>query len=161
MMIEPSKLTLNDVQTLIEAEKNPEFPLEYRDVYNQIVNSFIHLAGKYKCTVIDRSRDVVYKLMILCTPIKTKFSISLMFSESHYHLIRFDFGEDLRHINNYHSDNEKEILGSHVHLNAPPGKHNAKNVIPISSIDEFKNIKIIKDAFLEFIKYTNIKDEKR
>lgn len=73
------------------------------------------------------------------------------------HLIRLDFGTNLRHINNFGTANEEIVRSSHAHINSPAGKYTPKNVVPISEIDEFKNIKEIKAGLDEFISYTNIK----
>lgn len=72
-----------------------------------------------------------------------------------------DFGDDLRYVNNYGTKSELVILGSHAHLNSLAGKYVSNNVIPIGSIDEFKNVKKIKDALDEFISYTHITDNGR
>lgn len=152
-----NNLNISEVYTLIEAEKNPVKVLEYQDVYNQIENTLVTMPNSYRCEIVDKSRNIFYKLLVHTTPIKTTFSISLMFVENHYHLIRFDFGEKLHHINYIGTDHEEDVWGSHVHYNASPSKYDPKNVIPIGEISEFKNIKVIKDAFSKFIDYTNIK----
>ena len=153
-----NNLTITQVQQLIEEEKNPQNVLEYRDVYDQIVSSLVYSAHTYRCQVIDRIRNIEYDFLVHTTPLETQFSLSLMFTENHYHLIRFDFGENLRHTNYVGTDHEEVIVGSHVHYNASPNKYDPKNVIHIGEIEEFKNIELIKDAFLEYIKYTNIKE---
>lgn len=83
----------------------------YDEIYNQIVESFVYISHTYRCIVVDNSRGIKYNLMIHTTPLETKFSISLMFKESHYHLLRFDFGDQLRHTN---PDNTV-IKGSHLY----------------------------------------------
>ena len=57
---------------------------------------------------------------------------------------------------------ETTVTGIIPSTDGSPGEKKAeydpKNVISIGEIEEFKNIKLIKDAFLEYIKYTNIKE---
>ncbi len=154
-----NNLTIKQVNALIKSEKNPPNVLKYNDVYKQIVEGVVYTGHTYKCEVRDVLRKISYNLLVHTTPIETHFSISLMFTENHFHLIRFDFGDNLRHTNYAGTDHEKIVVGSHVHYNASPQKYAPKNVVPIEEIDEFKNIKIIKDAFVEFLKYTNIKEK--
>lgn len=156
-----NNLNISEVYTLIEAEKHPKSLLKFQDVYNQIKNTLVILTNSYRCEIVDETRNIFYKLLVHTTPVETTFSISLMFLENHYHLIRFDFGKSLRHVNYIGTDHEEVVVGSHVHYNASPSKYDAKNVLPISDISEFKNIKVIKDAFLKFIDYTNIKTKNK
>lgn len=162
-MIEITNLDINDlndcdVRMLIEAEKNPDNILEYREIINQIQESLIIVsAHTYRCVVKDKMRKIIYNFQVHTTPISTNFSVGLMFLENKVHLIRLDFGTNLRHINNFGTANEEIVRGSHAHINSPAGKYTPKNVIPISEIDEFKNIKEIKAGLDEFISYTNIK----
>lgn len=149
-------LTQNDVLTLIDAEKHPQHILEYQDIVNQIQQSLVLVSNTYRCTVEDKTRHIIYDFNIHSTPISTHFSIGLMFNENKYHLIRLDFGDNLRHTNNVGTSNETVIVGSHAHFNAPSGKYSPKNVIPIGDFNEFKNLKKIKDVLSKFIDYTNI-----
>ncbi len=105
----------------------------------------------------DHVRKILYDFNIHSTPVSTNFTIGLMFDENKRHLIRLDFGENLRHTNDINTKNETVIYGSHAHFNAPSGKYVPKNVVPISNISEFKNINKIREALLTFIDYTNIK----
>ena len=146
-----------DVSDLIEFEKNPNNLLEYEEVYNQIATTLIYDNGKYRCEVIDNLNNIEYVLNVNMTPIPSIFSISLRFVENNYHLLRLDFGDNLRHTNNYGKEDQYEVRGSHAHIYAPPGKYDKKNVIPIGNISEFKNLKLIRDVFLEYIDYVNIK----
>lgn len=154
--IDINHLTQDDVKALINAEKHPKNVLKYKNIINQIEQSLVLVSNTYKCTVEDKSRHIIYNFNVHSTPIATIFSIGLMFDENKYHLIRLDFGDNLRHTNNIGTDNETIIHGSHAHFNAPSGKYAPKNVIPIGKINEFKNINKIKDALTKFIKYTNI-----
>lgn len=43
-------------------------------------------------------------------------------------------------------------------MNIYTDKYKIKNVIPISSFEDFKNLKLIRDVFLEVINYTNIRN---
>ena len=115
-------------------------------------------AGIYTCKVCDFKNHYVYNMVNRQTQKFDKFSICLMF-ENNTHLIRFDFGSkyELRHKNNWHTDNEYIVRGSHVHILSSPNKRVKKNVIPIDDIEEFKNLKTMKEAFLEAINYLNIK----
>ena len=146
---------------LINAEKNPTNIMEYQDIINQIHQTLILTSHTYRCSVKDNKRGIVYRFQIHSTPITTRFSVGLMFIENRIHLIRLDFGDDLRYVNNYGTKSELVILGSHAHLNSLAGKYVSNNVIPIGSIDEFKNVKKIKDALDEFISYTHIIDNGR
>lgn len=153
-----NNLNENEVNLLIDAEKNPINALKYQDIIEQIQQTLVLSSSHtYRCSVKDNKRGIIYQFQVHSTPIITKFSVGLMFVENKVHLIRMDFGDDLRHTNNYVTENEVVILGSHVHINLPAGKYVSKNVIPIGSINEFKNIKKIKDGLDEFISYTNIK----
>lgn len=145
----------NDIKELLEYEKNPSNPLEYEDVYNQIVSTLIYSTGKYTCEVVDNLNNIVYIFSTLTTPVPNIFTISLRFTENNYHLLRLDFGDNLRHTNNIGKEDEYKVYGSHAHFNAPPGKYDKKNVVPIEDISEFKNLKLIRDVFLEYINYTN------
>ncbi|WP_367341832.1 hypothetical protein [Limosilactobacillus sp.] len=156
--VDINNLSEHEVNILINAEKNPSSILEYQEIINDIEESLVPLsAHTYRCEVKDRQRNIIYQFQVHSTPIATRFSIGLMFCDNHIHLIRLDFGEDLRHTNNYGTDEEKVICGSHAHFNSPANKYASKNVIPIGKIDEFKNIKFIRDVLMQFIKYTNIK----
>lgn len=150
-------LSDNEVIELIEYEKNPTDPLKYNDIYNQIVTTFLPQSKTFKCSVKDNSRNIVYKFNAHTTPISTNFSIGLIIDKNKYHLLRFDFGKDLRHINDFGTDHEKTIIGSHVHIYAPSGKYIPKNVIPISSYKDFKNLKSIVEVMDKFVSYVNIK----
>ncbi|MFC0290068.1 DUF6978 family protein [Bombilactobacillus bombi] len=152
-----SNLTLDDAYKLIAYEKNPHYLLEYNEVYNQIVNTITYDNETYKCQIDDHRNSVFYALNVHTTPVETIFSIGLRDIESNIHLIRFDFGNHLRHTNNQGKKNEKIIHGSHVHFMSVPDKYSVKNVIAVGSIEEFKNLKRIKETFLKFIDYTNIR----
>ncbi|UYD07854.1 DUF6978 family protein [Limosilactobacillus vaginalis] len=156
-----NNLNENEVRVLINAEKNLTNIMEYQDIINQIHQTLILTSHTYRCSVKDNKRGIVYRFQIHSTPITTRFSVGLMFIENRIHLIRLGFEDDLRHVNNYGTKSELVILGSHTHLNSPAGKYVSKNVIPIGSIDEFKNVKKVKDALDEFISYTHITDNGR
>ncbi|WP_235971898.1 DUF6978 family protein [Limosilactobacillus urinaemulieris] len=136
-----NNLNENEVRTLIEAEKNLTNELEYQEIVNQIQQTLILSSHTYRTSVEDEKRKIIYQFQVHSTPIATRFSVGLMFIDNRIHLIRLDFGDDLRHTNNYGTDNEIVVLGSHAHVYSPAGKYISKNVIPISSIEEFKNIK--------------------
>lgn len=157
--IDINHLTEHDVKTLIDAEKHPTNVLKYRDIIDQIEQTLILSSNSYKCSVEDKVRSIIYDFHIHTTPIATIFSIGLMFQDNRYHLVRLDFGDNLRHTNYINTNHSIVVYGSHAHFNAPSGKYSPKNVVPIGSINEFKNIRKIKDALLKFIDYTNIKNE--
>lgn len=152
-------LTEEEVMDLISYEKNPTDPLEYNEVYSQIIGTLTYSSKSYRCGVIDKSRKIMYSLNIHTTPVNTVFSIGLMIIENHKHLVRFDFGEGLKHTNNIGIDDEEVIHGSHVHFNSPAGKYESKNVVPIGNIENFSNIRTIIKAWERFIKYANILDK--
>lgn len=156
-MYDIDNLTLAEAENLINYEKNPKTPLDYTYVYNSIATSLVVKRGKYQAIIVDNNQNISYYLDVLATPVNTTFTISLRVQKNNLHLIRFDFGEMLRHKNNYGKNNEYYVHGSHVHINSLPNKESPKDVIPISNIDEFKNLKTIQDAFQEFVVYTNIK----
>lgn len=151
-----SNLSEEDVMDLIKYEKNPDKPLEYKKVYSWIVETLVFSNETKRCNVMDPERDIMYLLNVHTTPSPDFFSISLIFVETNRHLVRFDFGNTLRHTNNKGTNKEEIIVGSHVHFNAPPGKYDAKNVIPIGNIEEFVNLKTIHDAWNQFTRYANI-----
>ena len=91
--------------------------MEYQDIINQIHQTLILTSHTYRCSVKDNKRGIVYRFQIHSTPITTRFSVGLMFIENRIHLIRLDFGDDLRYVNNYCTKSELVILGSHAHLN--------------------------------------------
>lgn len=155
--IDINHLTEQDIKTLIDAEKHPTNVLRYREIINQIEQTLILSSNSYKCLVKDKVRNIIYDFHVHMTPIATIFSIGLMFRDNKYHLVRLDFGENLRHTNYANTEHSVVIYGSHAHFNAPSGKYSPKNVVPIGNISEFKNIKKIRDALIEFIDYTNIK----
>lgn len=154
-----NELTTEQIEILIKAEKNPENAMDYRDILDQVFQSIIFTGQSYRCIVVDGKRSVRYQFQIHTTPVETIFSVGLMFEENHYHLLRLDFGDNLRHTNNIGRDNEYVVKGSHAHINSPSSKYVAKNVTPISELTEFANIKLIKDAVDEYLKYANIKSE--
>ncbi|MDO4855395.1 MAG: hypothetical protein Q3978_02395 [Limosilactobacillus gorillae] len=149
------------IKQLISAEKYPDNEMEYNDIINQIEQSLIIYSNSYHCKATDTNRKIVYDFQMHTTPLETNFSIGLMFTEYDIHLVRFDFGNNLRHKNNVGSSQETVVLGSHVHFYAHANKYIPKNVVPIGSIKEFVNISKIKDALLNFIDYTNIKTSER
>ncbi|KRL84035.1 DUF6978 family protein [Ligilactobacillus apodemi] len=151
-------LTEQEIAKLIENEKNPENLMNYQDIYNQIVSTLIYESGAYRCNVKDLERNILYEFTVHTTPIQSRFSIGLRFLDVKKHLLRLDFGNTLRHKNNQNKDNEYVVYGSHAHIYSSDNKYEPKNVIPISDLDEFKNLKYIRDVFLEYIRYTNIKE---
>lgn len=136
--VDINNLSIDDVHALIQAEKMPTNILKYQDIMNQIHQTLILSSYTYKCRVKDVERQILYDFRVHTTPVSTIFSIGLMFDENKNHLVWFDFGENLRHVNDYGTENEKVIYGSHVHFNSPAGKYVPKNVIPVGGIDEFK-----------------------
>lgn len=151
------KLSELDAKKLIQNQKNPISLLEYNEVYNQVANTLIHTSNTYKCQIIDKNEKIEYCFSTHTSPLPTNFSIGLRIAKNNIHLIRFDFGENLRHTNNFGQKNECVIIGSHVHILSSPDKRAPKNVIKIDNINGFKNLKIINDVFQKFISYTNIK----
>lgn len=157
--IDINHLTEQDINMLINAEKHPTSILKYHDIIDQIEQTLVLSSNTYKCSIEDKVRNIIYDFHVHLTPVATIFSIGLMFRDNKYHLVRFDFGDNLRHTNYINTNHSVVIYGSHAHFNAPSGKYVPKNVVPIGAISEFKNIKKIKDALLTFIDYTNIKDK--
>ena len=156
--IDLENLSTKEVNDLIRYEKYPLDPLQYQEVYNQIISNMIFEAHNYSCEIKDKSRNIIYDFTVHTTPIESRFSIGLRFTSVCKFLIRFDFGDTLKHKNNFGLSNETVITGSHVHINSATNKYKNKNVIPISSFEDFKNLKLIKDVFLEVINYTNIRN---
>lgn len=153
------KLTQEDAQKLIIAEKNPDNIMDFNDVYNQITSSIVVLeAGIYRCTVCDYKSHIRYNMINRQTEKDDKFSICLILPNN-IHLIRFDFGSEyeIKHKNNWNTSSEYYVKGSHVHILANPGKYERKNVIPIDKFDTFKNFKTMKEAFKKSINYLNIR----
>ena len=154
-------LTEIEINQLIKNLKNPKKLLDFDAIYDDLVNSFNPMNQKYKAELLDEQENIEYVLNVLETPIKTNFTIALRFQENPHHLLRFDFGQDKRHINNFNSDQAYTIVGSHIHIYSLPDKNSPKNVIPINDISEFKNVSILAEAFIKFIEYTNINYERR
>jgi len=155
---ELDNLNEKEVMELIKYEKNPENLMEYQDIYNQIVSTLVYETGSYYCKIRDRDNNITYSLGIHTTPINSRFSVGLRFTEVNKQLLRLDFGDTLRHTNNQGKVNEYIVHGSHAHFNSPNDKYSKKNVIPIADLPEFKNLKLIHDVFIEYIRYTNIKE---
>lgn len=151
-----NNLSLADAKKIIHNQKEPKSILEYNEVYNQVANTLIYTSNTYKCQIIDKNEKIEYCFSTHTTPLPTNFSIGLRIEKNNIHLIRFDFGENLKHTNNYGEKDEYVVLGSHVHILAEPNKRTPKNVIKIDDITSFKNLKIINDVFRQFISYTNI-----
>lgn len=147
---------LNDTEVFYLIKNEKKKILEFKNVYNELVNTFINQSQKYHTVIIDAKEDVEYIINILETPIQTTFTITLRFKDDPHHLLRFDFGNELRHKNDYGKPTQYSVIGSHLHIYALPDKKSIKNVVPISNIKEFKNISIIADAYAEFVRYTNI-----
>lgn len=168
-MSKPLKTFINSIDyKLIQNEKNPKRPLTFKYVYNAIENSFSGTVQRQQCEIDDNNRGIRYRLLINETPVPTVFTILLMFDLNknnkwtklnHYHLMRFDFvgNKNSRHINNYGTKHESYVYGNHVHIMVPPDKNSPKKAIPIGDINEFKNLKAIKDAFYSFLKINNVK----
>lgn len=152
-----NNLSLTDANKLIQNQKEPKSILEYNGVYNQVANTLIHTSSTYKCQIIDKNEKIEYCFSTHTTPLPTNFSIGLRIEKNNIHLIRFDFGENLRHKNNFGQKNEYVITGPHVHILSSSNKRVPKNVIKVDNINSFKNLKIINDVFQQFISYTNIK----
>lgn len=153
-----NNLTKEEAMKLIRYEKNPENVMEYQEIYNQIISTLVYETGTYRCKIKDRDHDIMYGLSIHTTPIRTKFSVGLHFIDANKQLLRLDFGDTLRHKNNLDEIDEYTVIGSHAHFNSPNDKNSKKNVIPIGNLPEFKNLKLIHDVFIEYIRYTNIKE---
>lgn len=154
-----NKLTENEAKKLIKAEKFPDDIMNFNDVFNQIVNTILDVEpGIYSCRVHDFKNQIIYNMINRQSNKRDKFSICLMF-ENNLHLIRFDFGskDELKHKNDWKTAKEHYVKGSHVHILANSNKYVPKNVIPIDNINGFRNLKTMKDAFQEAIKYLNIK----
>ena len=152
-----NNLSQTDINELIQAEKNPKNVMEYQDIVNQVTQQLIHSSETFRCTVIDYRRNINYDFRIHTTPTESHFSVGLMFIDNGYHLLRLDFGSDLRHVNDRGTDHEYTVLGSHAHVNSPAGKYIHKNVIPISDFKEFATLKRISDVVTKYIDYTHIK----
>lgn len=152
-----ANLTSSDIDHLIAAEKNPDNLLEYQDIMNQIISTLVFSNKTLSCTVIDHKRSLTYRFSVHTTPLETNFSVGLMFEANHYHLLRLDFGDNLRHTNNQGTSDEYVVIGSHAHINSPSNKYTPKNVLPIGKLADFVNIKLIRDAINQYTKTTNIK----
>lgn len=155
-------LTIEDAKVLIAAEKNPSNLLEYNRIYRNIVETLVAEREEYVCTVNDNVRNIEYKFrtFMAADPSREHFSIGLRIPYNNLHLIRFDFGSTLKHTNNFKTDHEDLVSGSHVHILSLADKMACKNVIPIDDIAEYKNLKRISDVFLRFVEDSNIRVKK-
>ncbi|GFZ26141.1 DUF6978 family protein [Lactobacillus corticis] len=151
------ELTMEEINELIEAEKNPNSILDFKDILDQVNQNLVFSSHSYRCKVVDKKRKILYDLQVHETPLDTVFSVGLMFEENKRHLVRLDFGPNIRHTNNIGTEQETVIIGSHAHFNSDSGKYSPKNVVPIADLSEFKNLYRIREVVNKFIKYTNIK----
>lgn len=157
-----SENDLEEVQQMIEDEKNPENVLKYEEIEKQIISSLdLDCSRQYKakCNIIDHKREITYELLTHQAKISGRFSIGLRNTVEENFLLRIDYGNTLRHTNNKGKNNEYLVLGAHIHLIAPNDKHSIKNVIPIECVKEFKNIYTIAEVFAKFTDITNIVKE--
>lgn len=150
------KQTLSKVMKLIEAEKHPDNVIEFNDIFMRFVRTLTTDVTSGRCVITETLTDLRYILDYHLTPISTQYTIQLRNPKTNIILVRFDFGNTIRHTNNRNEPNEYKVVGSHIHIYADPDKHTLKNVIPISTIDNFPNIKIIVDAFIAFLQYTRV-----
>lgn len=149
------------VKLLIKNEKNPENEIAYDKIEAEVFETF-HLiedgrSKKMNCKVIDHKRNVDYLFNVLITDRPDTYSISLLSYEFQRILLRFDFGQNQIHTNNYGTKNVYKVIGPHVHVFDLPQKYAEKNVIPISELEDFVNLRNIADVCHKFIKETNIK----
>lgn len=146
----------DEIKKYIESEKNPENELDYDKIEKIIFEELdLNLAWKRRCTILDEKRDIKYILNVHRTEIHNRFSIALINQNLGNVLLRFDFGDHI-HRNNCGTNREYKVFGSHIHVWAPSSKHANKNVIPITELEDFKNIYNIALAFDKFVQTTNI-----
>ncbi|MFP7481254.1 DUF6978 family protein [Weissella paramesenteroides] len=151
-------LTTSEITELVTDPKKPANNVEYNDIYNEIVTTILSEQSQKKTVILDTIDDSIdYILTTNQSPIETRFTIALILKINHYTLVRYDFGKTLKHTNDYGTDHEQVIRGSHVHIYCAPNKYSPKNVYPISDFPRLHNIELIKSAFLEFISFTHIK----
>lgn len=161
MSMNIENLTQVEVKELIERLKNPTNEFAFRRVYNDInALALLPVNKKHKLEILDPVDGIEYVLNVNETPISSVFTIVLRFSDYPHHLLRLDFGQHLRHKNNYGTDDEYVVTGSHCHVYTLPDKQSLKNVTAISDITEFQNIAIISEAYSQFLEYTNIEYRK-
>ncbi|MCZ9310655.1 hypothetical protein PAF15_01520 [Weissella koreensis] len=153
-------LTNTQVNKLIKDKKNPVEVLKFDEIYSELLSLLIPGIYKDNTIIFDKDEDIEYILHVFQSPLPDHFSIGIRFKSISMTLIRFDFGSDLRHKNNYGQTDEYCVTGPHVHVYSSDLKHEPKNVTPLSAYSDFKNINIIKEAFTKFLNYTNIKDLK-
>lgn len=150
-------LNESEITTLINNKKEPKNQEQYDQMYNEVITTLFSQRHSNRTVVLDTLDDNIdYILTTNQTPIETRFTIALILKTNQYTLVRFDFGETLKHTNNFGTDNEEVIKGSHVHIYCAPSKYSPKNVYPVASIPNLQSITLIKNAFLEFISYTKI-----
>lgn len=102
----------SEAHKLLKELKNPINILDYKDVYNQIVQSTTYDDKTYRCLVIDKINQITYDFSIHTTAIDTRFSITLRFKKNNIHLIRLDFVDYITHTNNIGTPQEEKIRGA-------------------------------------------------
>lgn len=151
-----SNLNDGEVFYLIKRLKVPQSVLEFNQVYTEIVTALTPGLTKARTIVLDETENIQYILDIFDSGRPPIFSILIRFKDDPHHLVRIDFGDNLRHTNKFGTDDEYVVLGAHMHVYALPGKNAPKDVIPIEDVSEFKNVKTIAEAYKEFLVYVNI-----
>jgi hypothetical protein len=152
-----SELTDSEILYLIENLKAPVDEFEFMRVYNNIVQSLIPGSEKMTSFLVDITEEIEYVLHTWDSGISGTFSISLRFKDDPHTLLRFDFGDHLRHTNRWNQSDEHVVVGPHMHVYAIAEKKVPKDVIPLNDVRGFPRVRVIRDAYLAFLEYANVR----
>lgn len=140
--------------------------IENDNAIEKIINTnLITEVNSYKFKLKDSNNDsiqfningILYEINIHQSKTQDKFTINIRFEGIDLCMIRFDFGNNLRHTNNVNKDNEYVVVGSHIHFFSNTDKYATKNVLPMSRVNKFKNLNDLSNAVIKLMNYMNIR----
>lgn len=154
-------LNFTDKMNLLYADKHLKHNVSFEEL---LIEPLVTSISKLKFRLTDDSNgtvqfkdgDILYEINIHQGITRDRFSVGIRFLNFDLIMIRFDFGNTLRHTNNANTDEEEVILGSHLHFYSNSSKYSTKNVIPLSKIKKFKNLNELSETLSTLIEYTNI-----
>lgn len=154
-------LDFRDKVNLLYAEKHLRYNVNFEDLLTEPLVTSIRklkfsLTDTNNDTVKFKSGDILYEMNIHQGITRDRFSVGIRFLNCDLTMIRFDFGNTLRHTNNAHTNEEEVILGSHLHFYSNSSKYATKNVIPLTRIQKFSKLNELYETLNMLIEYTNI-----
>lgn len=146
-----NNLNDNEVNQLIQILKYPKNIISFNKTYQKISKLFDKIDEEE--LIIDDG-DIEYILSAYQGRIEiNRFSIHLRFKDTHEHLIRIDINPTGRHQN----PDGSIITDNHLHIYNNHFSKKDAVAIPLKN-SNFPNVNTIIDAFVEFMKYTNIQN---